>query len=37
MSFSMYQISVPVFQQMLTNLDYVLQQGATFAKEKGLD
>lgn len=37
MSFSMYQISVPVFQQMLTNLDYVLQQGAAFAKEKGLD
>ncbi|MDA0784723.1 MAG: DUF1993 domain-containing protein [Proteobacteria bacterium] len=37
MTFSMHRISVPVYDQMLTNLDYVLEQGAAYAAEKGLD
>ncbi len=37
MSISMYRISVPAFQQMLTSLDFALQRGAEFAKENGLD
>lgn len=37
MSISMHAIAVPVFQQMLTNLDFVLGRGAEFAAETGLD
>ncbi len=37
MSISMHAITVPVFQTMLTNLDFVLDRGAEFAAEAGLD
>jgi hypothetical protein len=37
MSISMHAITVPVFQTMLTNLDFVLERGADFAAEAGLD
>ena len=37
MSISMHAITVPVFQTMLTNLDFVLERGAEFAAEAGLD
>lgn len=37
MTFSMHRISVPVYDQMLTNLDYIFEQAAAFAAEKGLD
>ena len=37
MSISMHAITVPVFQTMLTNLDFVLERGAEFASETGLD
>lgn len=37
MSISMHAITVPVFQTMLTNLDFILERGAEFAAEAGLD
>ena len=37
MTFSMHRISVPVYDQMLTNLDYVFEQAAAFIAEKGTD
>jgi hypothetical protein len=37
MSISMHAITVPVFQTMLTNLDFILERGAEFATEAGLD
>jgi hypothetical protein len=37
MSISMHRITVPVYTQMLTNLDFVLGRGAEFAAENGLD
>lgn len=37
MSITMHAITAPVFQTMLTNLDYVLERGAAFAAETGLD
>tara|TARA_R110002110_G_scaffold415612_3_gene651896 strand:+ start:97735 stop:98268 length:534 start_codon:yes stop_codon:yes gene_type:complete len=37
MSISMHAITVPVFQTMLTNLDFVLGRGAEFVAETGLD
>jgi hypothetical protein len=37
MSISMYEISVPAYQQMLTSLDTVLETAAEFAGESGLD
>lgn len=36
MSISMHAITVPVFQTMLTNLDFVLGRGAEFVAESGL-
>ncbi|MBO6781994.1 MAG: DUF1993 domain-containing protein [Alphaproteobacteria bacterium] len=36
MSFSMHRISVPVFQQMLTNLDYCFEQAAAFVSQNGM-
>ena len=32
----MHRITVPVYDQMLTNLDFVLERGAAFAAETGL-
>lgn len=37
MSISMYTISVPVYQQMLTSLDTILGRAAAFTSETGLD
>ena len=37
MSISMYGISVPAYQQMLTSLDTILGKAAEFAAESGLD
>jgi len=37
MSISMYAISVPAYQQMLTSLDTVLERAAGFAGETGLN
>lgn len=37
MSISMYAITVPPYQQMLASLDFVLEQGAAFVRDKGLD
>jgi hypothetical protein len=37
MSISMHAITAPVFQTMLTNLDFVLARGAEFTAETGLD
>lgn len=37
MSISMYSISVPVYQQMLTSLDTILGRTAEFTSETGLD
>ena len=37
MTISMHRITVPVYDQMLTNLDFVLARGAEFAADKGLD
>ncbi len=36
MSLSLHRITVPVYDQMLTNLDFVLERGADFARETGL-
>ena len=36
MTISLHRITVPVYAQMLTNLDFVLERGAAFAAEKGL-
>jgi len=36
MTLSLHRITVPVYDQMLTNLDFVLERGAEFADEKGL-
>lgn len=36
MTLSLHRITVPVYDQMLTNLDFVLERGAAFAQEKGL-
>jgi hypothetical protein len=37
MSITMYKISVPAYQQMLTSLDDVLERATGFVKETGLD
>ncbi|MEP4378155.1 MAG: DUF1993 domain-containing protein [Alphaproteobacteria bacterium] len=37
MTLSLHRITVPVYDQMLTNLDFVLDRGADFAAEKGLE
>ena len=37
MSISMHAITVPVFQTMLTNLDFVLGRGAEFVAETGFN
>lgn len=37
MSITMHAITAPIFQTMLTNLDFVLGRGADFAAETGLD
>jgi len=36
MTISMHRITVPVYDQMLTNLDFMLERGAAFAAETGL-
>ncbi|MEK9965838.1 MAG: DUF1993 domain-containing protein [Rhodospirillaceae bacterium] len=36
MTIAMHRITVPVYDQMLTNLDFVLERGAAFAAETGL-
>jgi hypothetical protein len=37
MSISMYQISVPVFIRMLTNLDAILKKGAAYAEARKVE
>lgn len=37
MSISLHRITVPVYTQMLTNLDFALERGAAFAADSGLD
>lgn len=37
MTISMHRITVPVYNQMLSNLDFVLERGAAFAQENGID
>lgn len=37
MSLSLYEASIPVFARALTNLSAILDKGAAFAAEKGLD
>ena len=37
MSISMYAISVPPYQQMLSSLDFVLERASEFAREQGIN
>lgn len=37
MSISMYAISVPPYQQMLSSLDFVLERASELAREQGID